>query len=355
MKAKEVVLVVGEDISYMTFLKETIAEFGYDCYTANNMNEGMQLAFDYSPDLIVCYAEHHYLKSFDFFNILKESSLTYDVPFVLIVEDICKDEVRFALEIGVDGIFNKPNKPSDISRIIDGRIRKHVRMKREAEHDFFRSFDVMGAAVAIYNTGFKVLKSNDHFQTLFEASDEKPIWELLGLDMDSFIRLSYKIFANYDGLEVFTHKGQIGGEEIELLISIGNMNTIFAKRSAFVVIQDAKMNQKVGEINYGQESIGLSRGVLLCGDAKEAGDVRSIGSIRRSSGHVSSSPIDFTKRQLQVLELSIQGLPMKLIADKLCISEKTVEKYRASLMEKTGAKNIIELVIFAIKNKYVQV
>lgn len=46
---------------------------------------------------------------------------------------------------------------------------------------------------------------------------------------------------------------------------------------------------------------------------------------------------------------------MKQIADKLCISEKTVEKYRSNLMEKTGSKNIIELVLFAIKNKYVQV
>src|SRR5690606_8838110 len=37
----------------------------------------------------------------------------------------------------------------------------------------------------------------------------------------------------------------------------------------------------------------------------------------------------FTQREYQVLCLSMEGLPMKIIADKLSISDRTVEKHRA--------------------------
>jgi DNA-binding NarL/FixJ family response regulator len=55
-----------------------------------------------------------------------------------------------------------------------------------------------------------------------------------------------------------------------------------------------------------------------------------------------------------VLKLSCQGLPIKIIADELCISDRTVEKHRASLMEKTGSKNIVEVIIYALKNDLVE-
>jgi PAS domain S-box-containing protein len=62
----------------------------------------------------------------------------------------------------------------------------------------------------------------------------------------------------------------------------------------------------------------------------------------------------FSKREQEVLNLSCKGLPIKIIADQLCISDRTVEKHRASLMEKTGAKNIVEVIIYALKNDMVE-
>ena len=62
----------------------------------------------------------------------------------------------------------------------------------------------------------------------------------------------------------------------------------------------------------------------------------------------------FSKREQEVLNLSCKGLPIKIIADQLCISDRTVEKHRAALMEKTGAKNIVEVIIYALKNDMVE-
>lgn len=51
-----------------------------------------------------------------------------------------------------------------------------------------------------------------------------------------------------------------------------------------------------------------------------------------------------TERQRQVLDLAVLGLSNKEIAARLGISFRTVEIHRAWLMERTGARNLAELV-----------
>ncbi len=63
----------------------------------------------------------------------------------------------------------------------------------------------------------------------------------------------------------------------------------------------------------------------------------------------------FTKRESQILCMTMEGLPIKAIADRLAISDRTVEKHRASLMEKSGANNMIEVIVFALRNSLVEI
>lgn len=51
-----------------------------------------------------------------------------------------------------------------------------------------------------------------------------------------------------------------------------------------------------------------------------------------------------SKRELQVLELIIEGLDTKDIAEKLFISEKTAANYRISIQQKCGVKNVVQLI-----------
>jgi len=58
-----------------------------------------------------------------------------------------------------------------------------------------------------------------------------------------------------------------------------------------------------------------------------------------------------TERELEVLRLLAQELTSKQIADKLFISERTVETHRKNLMRKTGANNGIGLMRYAYGKK----
>lgn len=59
--------------------------------------------------------------------------------------------------------------------------------------------------------------------------------------------------------------------------------------------------------------------------------------------------LELTKRELEILTLVKQGLLSKEISDKLFISVHTVNTHRQRLLEKLGANNTIEAIIFASK------
>ncbi len=58
-----------------------------------------------------------------------------------------------------------------------------------------------------------------------------------------------------------------------------------------------------------------------------------------------------TGREMEVLKLLAKELTSKQIAEKLFISERTVETHRKNLMRKTGAHNAIGLVRYAYEKK----
>ncbi len=60
-----------------------------------------------------------------------------------------------------------------------------------------------------------------------------------------------------------------------------------------------------------------------------------------------------TDREQEILQLIVDGLTSKQIAEKLYISPRTVDTHRANLMEKLELNNIAELVRYAIQNNLV--
>jgi DNA-binding NarL/FixJ family response regulator len=57
---------------------------------------------------------------------------------------------------------------------------------------------------------------------------------------------------------------------------------------------------------------------------------------------------------MEILILICQGMSNQEIADKLLISKRTVDKHRANILEKSESKNTAQLVVYAIKNRLVE-
>lgn len=68
------------------------------------------------------------------------------------------------------------------------------------------------------------------------------------------------------------------------------------------------------------------------------------------SGNV-EQVLEFKEREITFMKLACTELTYKEIADKMCLSPKTIDGYRDVLFTKLKVKNRVGLVMYAIKNK----
>jgi DNA-binding CsgD family transcriptional regulator len=59
------------------------------------------------------------------------------------------------------------------------------------------------------------------------------------------------------------------------------------------------------------------------------------------------TPVNFSKREIQIIQLLCKGETTKEIADKLCVSFDTIKKQRSNILDKSGVKNTAELINFS--------
>jgi len=64
---------------------------------------------------------------------------------------------------------------------------------------------------------------------------------------------------------------------------------------------------------------------------------------------------NLSRREKEILIKICEGLSNQEIANSLFISKRTVDKHRANLLAKTNSKNTASLILFAIRNKLVEI
>jgi len=68
-----------------------------------------------------------------------------------------------------------------------------------------------------------------------------------------------------------------------------------------------------------------------------------------------SKMANLSKREKEILHKICEGLSNQEIADALFISKRTVDKHRANLLGKTNSRNTASLILFAIRNKLIEI
>jgi DNA-binding NarL/FixJ family response regulator len=68
-----------------------------------------------------------------------------------------------------------------------------------------------------------------------------------------------------------------------------------------------------------------------------------------------SKSANLSKREKEILLKICEGLSNQEIAETLFISKRTVDKHRANLLGKTNSKNTASLILFAIRNKLIEI
>jgi RNA polymerase sigma factor (sigma-70 family) len=104
---------------------------------------------------------------------------------------------------------------------------------------------------------------------------------------------------------------------------------------------------KSGAFNFIEKPFDEARLLASIRDALETARQKAIDEAQ--TNELYSRVKALSERQRQVMDLAVAGLSNKEIGSQLNISPKTVENHRAWVMERTGAKNLADLVRIAMQ------
>lgn len=359
MNLQTKILVIEDDQRLGNSIKNVLSLQGYDvCYT-NNGALGIQKAFEYNPDLILCDIKMDPIDGYRVYSVLKDSSLIDHVPFIFITGSSDLKDIRFGLDLGVDDYFVKPFENDSLIRSIEKRLAKFEKLKEIGKREFKTLFNLSPNGIFLFDGN-----------VIFDANPA--LIKILEMDRESLT--SYSIDDILDTISLQEFKGKIqrctnglldsfndnvvlvsrNGKKIEVMLYV----SVYEKYSGYSLmmgIVTLNLNKKSAENDVHMSDIlrvlKKENIVLTESMGEKLTDI-----FKSHNVSMENQKSDFfSNRENQVLCLSMEGLPIKMIADRLSISDRTVEKHRASLMEKTNSNNMIEVIIFSLRNDLIEI
>src|ERR1700754_3040319 len=205
----------------------------------------------------------------------------------------------------------------------------------------------------IFRNGLKAtLEDCPDFELLIEASNGKELIGQLATHTPDVILMDIKM-PEMDGMQTTAHVSQNFGSIKILALSMHNEDKY---------IVDMMKAGASGYLLKNAEPEEIIEAILTVHDKgfyfNEHLSVTLIKQLVGPGNYKSGAEqqqVDLNDREIEVLKLVCQEHSNQEIADKIFLSVRTVEGYRARLFEKTGSKNLVGLVIFAIKKGIISV
>jgi len=323
------ILLIGASEESSNFLLTTIRKLGIDVVFVSNIEMVLQKSMKEQPDLIICFYELNELNGFQVYSILNNEILKNEIPFIMVFNQFRKNELFVAVELGIDSFIFPPYDLERISNIIQKQIQKSAVRNSDSVIKFDSVCKVIPYGIFLANDRV-VVETNETF--------------------DQLVGKTPKENGKHSLREVFNFN-HANDDELKLSRFMNGLT----KHCCF---NDIKINGRNGDRFKLYFSLVKKRGssskiIGIVIPVNEPVNKPLIVDVKRKTN---GGKVDFldpnliTSRERQVLQLSATGTPIKQIAERLGISERTVEKHRSNIIQKTKSENIMEAVFLYGKN-----
>jgi DNA-binding NarL/FixJ family response regulator len=195
-----------------------------------------------------------------------------------------------------------------------------------------------------------VLSQDSKYEVIAEAEDGKQFLELLENQLPDVVLMDISM-PNMDGIEAsgkalkrYPALNIIAltsfGDEIYYykMVEVGVRGFVI-KKSSSMELERAITAVMKGDNYFSQE---LLKAIII-----------TLGSRNKTENDKLEQ--NFTKRELEVVKQVCNGLSNQEIANVLGLSLRTVETHKSNILAKTGTKNTVNLIMYALKNKLIEV
>ncbi|HPR85588.1 MAG TPA: response regulator transcription factor [Prolixibacteraceae bacterium] len=200
----------------------------------------------------------------------------------------------------------------------------------------------------LFRNGLRILVNTmDDYQVVGEASNGKQFLELLEQGAPDLVLLDINMPV-MDGIEAATIAQKQNPNLKIITLSMYGEEDYYYKMVNAGVKGFLLKNSDIKEVKTALDVV-YDGGSFFSSEL-----LQNLVNSLKSSSKSKEIHAELSEREMEILILICQGLSNQEIGDKLFISKRTVDKHRANILEKSESKNTAQLVVYAIKNKLVE-
>lgn len=132
------ILIIEDDKNLLLNIKELLEEEGYLVQTTTDGKTGLELIFNWKPELILCDITIPILNGYEILNEVLKNSSAKGIPFIFLTAKTDKDDRNYALKMGAADYISKPFQLEDLIDTVNIYLERNNGWKHEPDFDMYR-------------------------------------------------------------------------------------------------------------------------------------------------------------------------------------------------------------------------
>ena len=200
----------------------------------------------------------------------------------------------------------------------------------------------------LFRNGLRILLNNlENYQVVGEAANGKQFLDLLKISVPDLVLMDISMPV-MDGIEASTIAHELHPDLKIITLSMYGEEDYYYKMVNAGVKGFVLKNSDIKEVKTALDMV-YDGGSFFSSEL-----LQNLVNSLKSSAKSKEFHTELSEREMEILILICQGMSNQEIAYKLFISKRTVDKHRANILEKSESKNTAQLVVYAIKNRLVE-
>lgn len=247
------ILLVEDDADVRQNIYDLLEAESFDVRIAKNGKEGLIVAYEVVPDLIVCDVMMPEMDGHAFFRKLSEDQRMSHIPFIFLTAKADPADVREAMDMGVDDYLTKPFTREALLHAIEVRLGKSKNISANYKQDFdeLRTTIAVSLPHELRTPLTGIMGFSEYLLDNIETTSREEIAEFLTMINDSAKRLNRLIenYITYSELQISQYD-----QERSKLVTTPNLSLVeyliqIAKTVAYEFDRDDDLDLDIQDID----------------------------------------------------------------------------------------------------------
>jgi len=128
------ILVIEDDYSVLSGIVDLLEAKSYTAFTASDGKEGVKIAKEIVPDLIICDVMMPKLDGYEVLKEITNNAATSFIPFIFLTAKAEMKDLREGMNLGADDYIIKPYDAPVLLKSIEKRLEKSEELKKYYSH-----------------------------------------------------------------------------------------------------------------------------------------------------------------------------------------------------------------------------